>query len=177
MYNQTEDDKILLGYEIYKKYLQPNQNIAHLFDKELHFENKEMQTTYEKDNSLLLEYSKEFINQFIIKNFGNRFDIDTMWAQTYFNGRHVAHVHNNSDYSFVWYVEADPESSKLMIYNPGWPYCETHEIPIQPETGLFILFPSCLPHEVLYNHDKKRYMIGGNLTFKKNYGKNNCYNT
>lgn len=156
-----EEDKIEIKYEIYKKFLKPTKKHNQIFD-ELNFCQKDMQTTFnfsDIDN----QFEKD-INLFM-KNLDLK--VTRIWAQKYENAQHEAHTHLPAEYSFVWYIEVDRDCSEIVFYNPGWPYFETHKIKVKPFTGLFLLFPGFLPHEVLYNTKCKRNIISGNLTWQK----------
>jgi uncharacterized protein (TIGR02466 family) len=86
------------------------------------------------------------------------------------------HVHGEV-FSGVFYLQAPPESGKLVLTNPGmnrlWGGCQlvkeknqfTGEMmKIEPEEGSIILFPSYLPHAVeTNNHDEERISISFNL--------------
>lgn len=155
-----------IKYEIIEDFLCPLKEHQEAFNQ-IDFESlpkKEMQTTFgtketlnEKIYALLNEYFKK-INLTIIN----------LWAQKYVNGRHEAHIHNDCAASFVWYIEAEKNCSKILFYNPGWPYIDTHKkIEIQPVTGTLLLFSTGIPHEVLENKNQIRNVVAGNLRWQK----------
>lgn len=156
-----------ITYKIFKDFLFPTKEYQEEFNK-IDFvpkEKDEMQTTY---GSKLISNLKSFV--FLQKFFNKRqLSITNIWAQKYINGRHRAHIHNdeNSHLSFVWYVQADENCSKIIFYNPGWPYIDSHKFDIQPYTGTLLIFDKSIPHEVLENKNQKRNIISGNLKWQK----------
>lgn len=158
--------KYEIKYEICKDFLCPLKEHQEQFNT-IDFEKlpkKEMQTTYETQEKI-----NEKIYFFLTKYFEKfNFSIINLWAQKYINGRHAAHIHNQCAASFIWYVQADENCSKIVFYNPGWPYIDTHKcIEIQPVTGTLLLFSTGIPHEVLENKNQIRNVIAGNLKWLK----------
>jgi hypothetical protein len=154
-----------IKYEILKNFLCPLKEHQEEFDM-IDFETlpkKEMQTTYEtkeKVNEKIYFFLDKYFEKF-------NFTITNLWAQRYINGRHSAHIHPQCAASFIWYVKADENCSKILFYNPGWPYIDTHKFEIQPVTGTLLLFSAGIPHEVLENKNQIRNVIAGNLKWLK----------
>jgi hypothetical protein len=166
-FNQMEEDNILeIKYQILKLHLDPNETFQKEFDSIKFNKTDDVPTTYHNEglNKGLSKEVEQYINNFIANY---KFKINMIWAQRYEQSFHPAHVHLNCAASFIWYLDVEEGCSKLRLYNPGWPYVATHQFEIQPKTGLFILMPSFLPHEVLYNSNKKRNTIAGNLKWLK----------
>ena len=89
------------------------------------------------------------------------------------------HIHTNSDWSFVYYVETSEDMGRLVLIDPRirkiihWRSGEgeinansfTHNTySVTPLVGKFIIFPSYLEHLVEFNPtDKPRISISGNI--------------
>ena len=157
--------KYEIKYEIVKDFLLPSKEHQEEF-KKINFiksDKQDMLTTYGQNiklNEKILKYLIDFFKK-------HKLQISSVWAQKYLNGRHEAHIHSNSIFSFVWYVQADEKCSKIVFHNPGWPYVDSHRIEIQPYTGTLLMFNSLIPHEVLYNTKQVRNIISGNLSWLK----------
>lgn len=155
-----EEDKITISYEIVKRFLNPENSILEKFNK-VKFKNVQMQTSYGENNDY--SYFINYLQPFISHLTNNDLKIENLWCQKYNSGYHGLHTHKGCKLCFTWYLHADENCSNIIFRNPGFPYIETHEIKIKPYTGLMLLFPPFIPHEVEYNYDSKRYIIAGNL--------------
>jgi uncharacterized protein (TIGR02466 family) len=100
------------------------------------------------------------------------------WANLLRAGNYnTLHAHPESAWSGVYYVDAgeqaaadelsgllelrDPRSAVEMVPAPGWPF--GNPLRIQPETGLMVLFPSWLYHQVHpYRGQRPRIAIAFN---------------
>ena len=77
---------------------------------------------------------------------------------------HHPHVHGNSDYSWVWYLDVDPDVHKgTVFYNPVNDNRDfIYESKI--EKGKVLIWPSYLLHyQPPSNSDIIRSIISGNL--------------
>lgn len=97
----------------------------------------------------------------------SRFSILKWWVQKYSeNQYHDLHTHGLEPdlYSFVLYLDCTENSSSIIFYPPLYPYfLSENPIRHKPEKGLFIFFPSYLPHTVEINKDKSRFILSGNV--------------
>jgi len=110
-----------------------------------------------------------------------KFVLETSWVNLHHKGDYaVKHIHKNSIYSFVFYVDVDGvDSGSIHFTSPlaSSTYCSNaFDLPISsyniynskdwgvcPVNGLLLIFPSTLEHFVEPNlSDKFRYSISGN---------------
>jgi len=152
-----------ISYKILQDFLIPLERHKEAFNEINFVSGKEMQTSFGTKNKIQ-ECIQKYLQDYFAKH---KLVLDNIWAQKYFNGRHSAHVHHNAHTSFVWYVQAENDCSKIIFYNPGWPYVDTHRFEVQPYTGTLLLFNSSIPHEVLPNGNQTRNIIAGNLKWLK----------
>lgn len=107
------------------------------------------------------------------KGLDDRLEIDNMWGNiNYKYAYNRMHVHPMAAFSGVYYVQAedtfitftDPRSGRVMLGNRVFDPSEfqmAHSIPVK--TGMMILFPSWLSHEVPQNtSDVDRISIAWN---------------
>jgi uncharacterized protein (TIGR02466 family) len=93
------------------------------------------------------------------------------------------HKHVASQYSFVYYVQAEPEiHSPLTFFEPvngihvpesiKWNDDNYKSIKIKPQTGLFIIFPSYIEHgtEKMPETDFARISISGDIVITAEVG-------
>lgn len=107
-------------------------------------------------------FLKEHIYGILKKNF----IIRKWWIQKYEKEDfHDLHIHGNKHnwFSFILYLKATSKSSKTTFYGPAHPLITWDGVDVQPEPGLFVLFPSYIPHVVGYNKDKQRLILSGNI--------------
>ena len=61
-----------------------------------------------------------------------------------------AYSHTQHDYSFIWYIEGNPDSACTKFFDVGYSYkYQCIEFNFKP--GMVLLFPGFLPHEVPIN--------------------------
>ena len=112
-------------------------------------------------------------------HYNGKLTITNMWATIYPKGAYVPeHIHNNSLYSGVYYVNAKPYCGNLVFKDPAYisktmssklsngfptvPIVHTQLV----EEGLMVLFPSWLPHSSQPNEsDEDRIILSFNLDF------------
>ena len=95
-----------------------------------------------------------------------RFELLHSWIQKYFDHDwHQLHVHNPTDYSFIYFINCGKYSSPTTFYTPGHPYVIADPIHIKAKKGRCILFQGCVPHEVRPNNDCIRKVVSGNIKF------------
>ena len=79
------------------------------------------------------------------------------WAMMYEKGDHtVRHSHFPSDFAAVYYVDVEPGCAPIVFEN---------EIEVQPETGMLVVFPAWLHHEVPKT-DARRIAVSMNIDKK-----------
>lgn len=99
--------------------------------------------------------------------FGNEYQIQNSWF-TLMKKDNYIHIHNHgrSDISGVYYVQSSDDDGNLFFESPTqW---NTNRIPIKPEVGQLLLFPSWLYHGVT-NHttDYPRISLSFNIIFDR----------
>jgi hypothetical protein len=107
-----------------------------------------------------------YLQPHIHEIFKSDFALNRWWIQKYEKENfHDLHTHGNemNFYSFILYLKATSKSSKTMFYGPGYPLVNWGRKEFQPKPGLFILFPSYIPHSAGYNKDTKRLILSGNI--------------
>ena len=112
--------------------------------------------------AMIGSYLKTHIHQILQRDFA----LNRWWIQKYEKENfHDLHTHGSETnlYSFILYLKTTPKSSKTMFYGPGYPMVNWERKEVQPKPGLFILFPSYIPHSVGYNKDNKRLILSGNI--------------
>tara|TARA_B100001996_G_scaffold383065_1_gene377250 strand:- start:10840 stop:11409 length:570 start_codon:yes stop_codon:yes gene_type:complete len=84
-----------------------------------------------------------------------------MWGAVYREGSHtIEHNHIGSQYSFVYYVKANINSSPIIFTSPG-------SLEIIPKTGMVLLWDSRYKHMVpKQNNDDPRIIVAGNLNWQ-----------
>jgi uncharacterized protein (TIGR02466 family) len=145
-----------------------NEKILEL--KELSILKNEVDKAFEIYLHQVLMYEKS-------SSFG--FIHESSWANLHHkNDYSPVHAHQNSMYSFVFYVDVDEDSGDIIFSlggNSTFSY-DAFDIPISsynvynskqwiitPKNGMILIFPSHLPHCVTQNKsDKFRYSISGN---------------
>lgn len=130
-------------------------------------------TSYNPTSSILFQEELNDLQKFIdvtVNQIHNRLEFYTpiRLINSWFNiGRtnsmHERHNHIPAIWSGVYYVHADNNSGNISFFNEhlktNWPYEETslHNpltrsiFTVQPETGLLLVFPSYLEHQVHLN--------------------------
>jgi len=114
-----------------------------------------------------LNFFLEIINPYMIKIMKflktEEYKIDNIWFQQYTkNNFHNWHVHENSNYTNVYYLELPDKEMKTKILN-----INTNKIiEIDVQEGDVITFPAHLPHtsEIIKN-DKRKTIISFNSNF------------
>jgi uncharacterized protein (TIGR02466 family) len=145
-----------------------NEKVLEL--KELSVLKNEVDKTFELYLHEILMYEKS-------SNFG--FNHESSWVNLHHkNDYSPVHAHQNSMYSFVFYVDVDENSGDIIFSqgsNSTFSY-NAFDIPITsynvynskqwiitPKNGMILIFPSHLPHCVTQNKsDRSRYSIAGN---------------
>ena len=137
--------------------------------------------------SKIIERSKEYLGQICQHNNyeeGLKIIIDNMWAiVNRYKDYNLTHIHENVDWSFVYYVKVPKNSGNLMFIDPrirrvrdrsdklikGFDNPFTHSIYILcPLVGKFVIFPSYLEHYVEPNlTQESRISISGNIRVEK----------
>jgi hypothetical protein len=122
--------------------------------------------SFHLSNDIFLLLKQEF-NYLCGKLNGISLNITDWWLQRYSKGHfHNLHTHgaDNNRFSFIIYLDCSENSSEIQFYGPNYPLVHYEPIKIKPEKGLFVIFPSHLPHCVLPNNDDKRFILSGNFS-------------
>ena len=95
---------------------------------------------------------------------GNFFATDC-WGAVYKKGESCnPHAHHPAIWSFVYYVDAEPNDAPLVFPTSG--------NAIYPNTGLMIVFPGWITHSVPpQENDKERIVVAGNLSIDRQQAK------
>lgn len=143
--------------------------------KNTKMEQLQMLTSYQKDNNVL---NKENMNDFKNHLFYfldlftkkilqlEKFEVCESWFQCYSkDAYHPLHIHgtNSNQWSLIYYIQVSENSSNTEICGPGHPYIDFPKKIVKPKANKLVIFPSCLPHEVLKNEDDKRIILSANL--------------
>lgn len=108
-----------------------------------------------------------FLNKFIFgeQNKDCYCDVRDCWGIVYKEGHYTdPHNHLNSDYSFVYYLECNDESSPLVF-----PDGDFH---INPKNDMLVIFPSITYHFVPKQlNSEDRIVLAGNVDFHHKEGK------
>ena len=104
-------------------------------------------------------------------------DISVFYSEMNEGGSHAKHVHPDSKLAGVFYLNAPENSAEIRFYDPRphssffrYKYIKHPSLLYQihdvvPYTGLFLIFPAWLTHEVLKNKtDNKRTTAVFNIT-------------
>ena len=148
--------------------------------KENFFENYEyVKTSFWKIKHILSEPNLEFLNKAAREFFQevgssekySIFEIMNSWIQIYDKGHfHDTHSHfmDKDNWNFVFFLNADDDSSKLVILEPGYPYINNNKrVYIKPKTGLCVAFPGYLPHFVEPNKSENRIILSANVQYNQ----------
>lgn len=96
-----------------------------------------------------------------------RYDLLHTWVQKYDNHDwHQVHVHNPTDYSFIYFIDCTKDSSPTTFYTPGHPYVMEEPIHVVAKKGRCVIFKGGIPHEVRPNNDSVRKVVSGNVRFE-----------
>jgi uncharacterized protein (TIGR02466 family) len=143
------------------------QNLTNKWDYKNTYNNQNIPKTlvYKELESFIFDVSNTFSNNILHSE--KRYDyIQLFFSEMNYGDRHVQHAHANSILSGVFYLEVPENSASLRIYDPR-PFSQFisyqsnlsnvdsfHDI--RPQTGLFLIWQSWLPHEVLKNLSEGR---------------------
>ena len=96
-----------------------------------------------------------------------RYNLLHTWVQKYDNHDwHQVHVHNPTDYSFIYFIDCTKDSSPTTFYTPGHPYVMEEPIHVVAKKGRCVIFKGGIPHEVRPNNDNVRKVVSGNVRFE-----------
>jgi hypothetical protein len=115
--------------------------------------------------NLCLDYLGDAMEEFS-KHVNEALDFSTIWTQiTNKSNMHHPHSHGERGYSFVWYIDVDPEVHEPTYYlNPSPPY---DYFKPELEKGKLLIWPSHVLHyQPPSNSDVDRYIISGNLKIR-----------
>ena len=113
--------------------------------------------------NLCIDYFEDALTEFHETCHTGDLKYDEIWTQiTKGFGTHHPHNHGQWGYSFVWYIDVDPEVHKpTCFYNPNHPFNFW-----QPEMkkGQLLIWPRWLLHyQPPSNSDVDRHIISGNI--------------
>jgi uncharacterized protein (TIGR02466 family) len=127
----------------------------------------------------VVQFLEKNISTLFSQEYQGKIEITNMWANIYGQEKYVPeHIHNNSFYSGVFYVQADHNcgnivwkdpayisktmSSRLSTGFPSEPFTHTQQV----ESGMICLFPSWLPHSTQPNQSNTdRVILSFNINF------------
>ena len=92
--------------------------------------------------------------------------ISRSWFQAYDEkASHNLHIHEGqiNNFGLLYYLQASEKSSPTIFYMPGHPYIQAEEIHVEAKTNKIVIFPGCIPHEVLKNDDNQRLIFSCNF--------------
>lgn len=131
------------------------------------------------DWEAVISFLKNNITALLSQEYSGKIEITNMWANIYGPGKYVPeHIHNNSLYSGVFYVQADPDCGNIVWKDPsyiaktmssrmsaGFPSLDfVHSQEVEP--GMICLFPSWLPHSTQPNlSSRERIIVSFNINF------------
>ena len=112
----------------------------------------------------------------IVKGFGYQdYNIKEYWQQKYTHGSfHDLHCHSTTrpELSFIYFINASPNSSPVKFFLPGHPYIKVenqgalqHRVEVEAKMGRLIVFNSFIPYSVDPNKDEEREIISGNIAY------------
>ena len=170
--NQIEFKEICFKINILYSKINIKNELLFILNKIPLVDNKSQLTSFNSRHEL--EYlTKDIFNLlqeefcFLCDNLnGKHISIISWWLQKYHKGHlHNLHTHgsDHNKFSFIIYLDCSEKSSEIQFYGPNYPLVHYEPILIKPEKGLFIIFPSHLPHCVLPNNDDKRFILSGNF--------------
>ena len=136
----------------------------------------------DKRFSEILESISKYIQQICQQNNykeGVKLMMSNMWVNVNrYKDYNIAHIHEGSDWSFVYYVKVPKDSGNILFADPRIRrirsnvnrLIKNHDNPfvhdvyfVLPKEGKFVIFPSYLEHHVEFNTtDKPRISISGN---------------
>lgn len=129
-------------------------------------------------DSIIQQHTKKYFRS--LGNSNVNFTIVSQWANVNPIGTaNMFHSHGNSDFSGVFYLQAEQRSGNLILHNLTVPSNNltqhfklarnlTTGHAVTPEPGMIVLFPGNLPHSVLVNNSKKdRISIAFNIDIAK----------
>jgi|TARA_E500000318_G_scaffold20444_2_gene21024 hypothetical protein len=127
-------------------------------------------TKDETNNNNFLKKDKKLLSM-IKKNLQDIFkkhklNIIDCWIQLYLkNDYHSIHTHfaTQKDYSFVWFIDGDKNSSPIIFHEIGYPLINNNrQIKFDFKPGTLLIFPGFMPHEVPLNKSNNRLIVSGN---------------
>ena len=139
-----------------------------------HVNKGQQTTTYKQINVLSLPLLKNIRDQILLILNKHNLLLCTNWAQLYRKeDLHALHTHTGSVYSGVLYVEGKGEDG-TVFHHPISKIVECcghvfkHKVMEKFESGVLILFPSYIPHEVLKQEEENNRII---ISFNTQLGK------
>jgi uncharacterized protein (TIGR02466 family) len=150
-----------------KEVLSNPQNLTNTWDYKNTYNNYNIPRTlvYKELESFIFDVSNTFSNNVLHSK--RRFkDIQLFFSEMNYGDRHIPHAHPESILSGVFYLNDPENSASLRIHDPR-PYINfiSYEsnhpsmesfYDIRPQTGLFLIWQSWVPHEVLKNLSEGR---------------------
>ena len=128
--------------------------------------------------SLLVRELNSFFGK--ICDYDYKITLDNVWFTIYPKGHSIPlHTHPSSQYSGVYYFDVNEDSGPIYFEdpifpfkiqfdsgkNPAKPFRHLKEVKVDPQTGMFLIFPSWLPHRTDSNKsDSDRIIFSFNFT-------------
>jgi uncharacterized protein (TIGR02466 family) len=147
-----------------KEVLGNQQNLTNYWNYKNTYSNFNIPRTsvYKELESFILDVSRSFTNSHGF--FSKTNDIELFFSDMGIGDYHSTHAHPLSSFSGVFYLNVPENSSSIRFHDPR-PYKDftsyslsqnylTHDI--NPQVGLFLIWQSWIPHEVLKNYSDGR---------------------
>jgi uncharacterized protein (TIGR02466 family) len=127
---------------------------------------------YRELESFILDVSKGFTDS--LNSNINPKNVELFFSEMNKGDQHPYHTHPNSIYSGVFYLNVSEKSAKLRLHDPR-PYINfisynskppsgSFYYDIKPQKGLFLIWQSWVPHEVLKNFTDGRSSVVFNIS-------------
>ncbi len=110
------------------------------------------------DFKKIIDFAIDVIKGGLVSIPNGEFYATDCWGACYKKGDSCRpHAHHPAIWSFVYYVDAEPDDSPLVF--------PTRQNAIYPNSGLMIVFPGWVTHSVPpQEKDKERIVIAGNIS-------------
>ena len=113
------------------------------------------------DFQKIIDFAIDVIKGGLVSIPTGKFFATDCWGACYKKGDSCnAHAHHPAIWSFVYYVDAEPNDAPLVF--------PTSQNAIYPNSGLMIVFPGWVTHSVpAQENDKERIVIAGNISIDR----------
>jgi len=159
-----------------KEILSNPQNLTNKWGYKNTYKNQNIPRTlvYEELESFIIDVSNTFNNNILHSKIRFK-NIQLFFSEMSYGDRHAYHYHPNSILSGVFYLEVPEDSASLRIHDPRpfsqfISYQSNHPsmnpfYDIRPQKGVFLIWQSWVPHEVLKNLSEGRTSVVFNIGY------------